>query len=85
MEAAVFNSIGSGGIDPPYPCIAVSLAAPGFAVDWIGAVAWLCVCVFLVLVAAIHQKNSDFFPLKTPFFTFFVRFNAIKWRFNAVQ
>lgn len=44
MEAAVLSPIGSGKIDPPIPCIAESLAAPGFAVDWIGAITWLCVC-----------------------------------------
>ncbi|EKS3675069.1 hypothetical protein QL374_005261 [Salmonella enterica] len=74
MEAAVLSPIGSGKVDPPIPCIAESLAARGFAVDWIGAVAWLCVCVFLVLVAAIHQKNSDFYPIKTPFFALFYVF-----------
>lgn len=33
-KAAVLSSIGSGGIEPPIPCMAASLATLGFSVSW---------------------------------------------------
>ncbi|HAV0155530.1 TPA: hypothetical protein JFV33_002477 [Salmonella enterica] len=73
-KAAVFNSIGSGGIDPPYARIAASLAVRGFVVGCGRISAWLCVCVCWCWWASIHQKNSAFYPIKTPFFALFYVF-----------